>query len=185
MDDALKENVESFVHGLHNADAQLARLVDHLERDGAPPTVLLFLGDHQPTLGPDFALHRYTGAIPGEGKRRPEDFPALLTTQFIIWSNYKNDNTYYEAVGQNYMGNILLNYLDFPKPLFYYFLDEVYAKHFKFISRSEMYLDGENSFGEGVTMTERQKRVLGIYRALQRCILDFSDPLGEMLRELY
>ena len=182
IDGELKENVESFLHGLSHADKQLARLVEYIENDGAP-TALLFFGDHQPTLGSDFYLHRYVGDMEKEGKRRPEDFQVLLTTQYLIWSNYKHENTYEDLLGVNFLGNRLLNYLDFPKPLFFYYLDDVYANYFHFLSRTEMYIDEKNVFG--IELPEERRRVLEMYWTFQRHMLIKDDFIGDKLRELY
>lgn len=183
MDKTLKYGVEAYVHGLRHADQQLARLTEYLESSDTP-TVLLFFGDHQPNIGSDFALHRYAGTIPAEGKRRTEDLPTLLTTQFLIWSNYKDEVGYVEAIGENFIGNLLLNYLEFPKPRYYYFLDDVYENYFHFVSRTEMYLDENNVYHNGADMPEELRALLGRYSALQRYMMKGDDPTGRMLREL-
>ena len=183
MNETLKGGVEAYVHGLHHADQQLARLTEYLENSDTP-TVLLFFGDHQPNIGSDFALHRYAGTIPAQGNRRPEDLPTLLTTQFLIWSNFKEEIGYVEAIGENFMGNLLLNYLDFPKPLYYHFLDDVYANSFHFASRTEMYLDESNVYHDGADMPEALRDVLGKYSAFQRYMMTEDDPMGSMLKEL-
>ncbi len=144
---ALRESVEVYLHGVNESDRELQRLVDYFSAQNEP-TVILFFGDHQPTLGANFELYRYTGEITDTRNRTPEQFRKLLATPFFIWSNYKEETARFENIGANFLISYLFDYIEQPKPVFYHFLDRLYnAGHF--LGRRELYInDDENILPE-------------------------------------
>ena len=76
----------TYVQGLYDADRMLGSLtewVDSRER----PTVLLFFGDHLPTLGSNFAAYNETGFANTNDGVSTENRQLLYSTPFLIYSN--------------------------------------------------------------------------------------------------
>ena len=83
--------IRSYATGLQYADRMLAKLVDYF---GAvdEPTVILFFGDHQPSLSsPGYELMQRIGYVAdnttAEGKL------ALQSTPYLIWNNFQTEPT--------------------------------------------------------------------------------------------
>lgn len=84
FDETTAEAVRNFTTGVKDADACLGRLVDYIdsrERD----TVLVWYGDHLPTLGPDFGAYKQSGMI---GAYDEADYERLYSTPFLIYANF-------------------------------------------------------------------------------------------------
>ncbi len=76
----------TYTQGLYDADGMLGALADWVDgRDR--PTVLLFFGDHLPTLGSNFAAYDETGFADIGGQQDTQDRQLLYSTPFLIYSN--------------------------------------------------------------------------------------------------
>ncbi len=78
--------LSTYTQGLYDADQMLGNLagwIDQRER----PTVLLFFGDHLPTLGPNYMAYNETGFVNTGDGLTSEERQKLYSTPFLIYSN--------------------------------------------------------------------------------------------------
>ena len=84
MSDDVLGLVTVFTNGLHDADAMLGDLVDYI--DGRErPTILLFFGDHIPSLGANRAAYVQSGTAEQGNSAADNEF--YYSGPFIIYSN--------------------------------------------------------------------------------------------------
>ena len=76
----------TYVQGLYDADQMLGSRTDWID-SRERPTVLLFFGDHLPTLGSNFSAYDETGFVDIGGNQSTEDRQLLYSTPFLIYSN--------------------------------------------------------------------------------------------------
>ncbi|MDR1060116.1 MAG: sulfatase-like hydrolase/transferase [Clostridiales bacterium] len=151
----LKAAAESYLQGIHNTDLALKKLADYM-RGRERPCALLFFGDHQPSIGPEFEIYQLSGQIPKPGGDEPltaDDLTAaqsrsVFAVPFLIWSNYKTETGRAENIGSNFLGNLLLNYIGAEKPLFFHFLDFVYDNCFHYDGRDTLFIDAQDRLYE-------------------------------------
>lgn len=80
----------TYTQGLYDADqmlGELARWIDGRER----PTVLVFFGDHLPTLGANYLAYNETGFVSASDGLSSEELHKLYSTPFLIYSNRELD----------------------------------------------------------------------------------------------
>ena len=78
--------VTTYVQGLQDADQMLGALADYIDmRDR--PTVLIFFGDHKPTLGANLAAYDESGFFPAFNNFYPEARKKMYSTPFLIYAN--------------------------------------------------------------------------------------------------
>ena len=78
----------TYTQGLYDADrmlGDLAKWVDRRER----PTVLVFFGDHMPTLGSNYLAYNESGLFNSWDGMTQEELLTMYTTPFLIYSNRK------------------------------------------------------------------------------------------------
>lgn len=79
--------VTNFTQGAAHADqclTDLAQYVESRERD----TILIWFGDHLPTLGSDFGAYKQSGAVGENGTFDQGDYEYLYSTPFLIYANF-------------------------------------------------------------------------------------------------
>lgn len=86
MSEASLTALTTYTQGLYDADQMLGSLADWID-SREKPTVLLFFGDHLPTLGSNFSAYDETGFVDINGEQTTEDRQLLYSTPFIIYSN--------------------------------------------------------------------------------------------------
>ncbi len=105
LSDASLDAVTNYANGLFNADKALLKLVDYIdsrERD----TVLIYFGDHLPTLGADKAAYIESGFISGSDLT-DKDMDAIMKTPFLIYGNFDFNES--EILGGT-SGNLISSY---------------------------------------------------------------------------
>ncbi len=85
-DEDLRNLVNQYTHCMRNADGALGRLIDYVD-SSEEDTVIVFFGDHAPTLGSDKAAYRYTGLADSSGFYK-ENLKTVFTTPFLIYANF-------------------------------------------------------------------------------------------------
>ena len=76
--------VNNYLSGVADTGRQMASYIDSF-RDDETPVVLVFFGDHKPTLGASNVYYEELGINAQEGS--PEGFRNLYTTPYLIWAN--------------------------------------------------------------------------------------------------
>lgn len=81
--------LETYTHGVRDADKALAYLTSYLEKS-KKPTILMFFGDHLPYLGKEYQVYRETGYITSaENQWTEEDTIKMKSVPLVLWSNYQ------------------------------------------------------------------------------------------------
>ena len=78
----------NYTMAMYDADNALGALIDWVdarERD----TVVVYFGDHLPTLGTNYAAYLQSGYIKAEDRKSREDRLATQQTPFLIYSNFE------------------------------------------------------------------------------------------------
>ena len=78
--------VHTYVQGQAAADQMLGRLADYIDRLERP-TVLIFFGDHKPTLGANFAAYEESGYFSASDPFTFAVRSKIYTTPFLIYAN--------------------------------------------------------------------------------------------------
>lgn len=79
--------VENHATGVYMADQALKKLTDYIDsRD--KDTVLVYFGDHLPSLGTDKAAYKESGFI-SEGEMTDDEWHSILKTPFLIYANFE------------------------------------------------------------------------------------------------
>lgn len=87
LSESSKIAVENHATGVYMADQALKKLVDYIDsRD--KDTVLVYFGDHLPSLGTDKAAYKESGFI-SEGEMTDDEWHSILKTPFLIYANFE------------------------------------------------------------------------------------------------
>lgn len=95
----------TYTQGLHDADRMLGELADWIDKRDRP-TVLVFFGDHMPTLGSNYLAYNESGLFNSWDGMTHEELMAMYATPFLIYSNRKLDRGLFE----HNTGNIISDY---------------------------------------------------------------------------
>lgn len=79
------EYLSVYFEGLRDSDRMLENLVEYLENQ-SEPWLLVFFGDHQPNLGPDYLSFRELGLYP-ENLDTAENRLSQYSVPYLIWGN--------------------------------------------------------------------------------------------------
>jgi hypothetical protein len=103
----------------------LKKLVDYFSRV-AEPTVILFFGDHQPSLGsPGYELMQRIGYV--ADNTTPEGILALQSTPYLIWNNFQAEPTAAQMdLSMFHLVPYMTRMLDLPRPAFHGYMDELF-----------------------------------------------------------
>ncbi len=124
------ESVNSYLHGINDADKQLKRITDYLQKYDEP-TILIFFGDHLPILADSgFGLYVDLKYISSDDnlKWNTDDYYKIYTTPYLIWNNFDKKKINLGDISPYFLSNYLLNILGFEKPLRFQFMDMAYEK---------------------------------------------------------
>ena len=93
--DAEEQDVLSvYLQGLNHADAALGQLVDYFDSCGEP-VMLVFYGDHLPTMqmSDTSLLYATLGRVASNDSLSwsPEELKEMLSTDYLIWTNYEDE----------------------------------------------------------------------------------------------
>lgn len=110
LDEATLGAFRNYTMAMWNADAALGRLVDYI--DGREKeTILVYFGDHLPTLGLNYAAYLSSGLIDSSERLSFEERYATQTTPFMIYANFdlKESVLLREGTGNKIASYNLLN----------------------------------------------------------------------------
>ena len=85
FDESTANAVTNFTTGIADADKCLKRLVDYIDNRDRD-TILVWFGDHLPTLGGNMAAYRQSGMIGAEYDE--ESYEKIYSTPFIVHANF-------------------------------------------------------------------------------------------------
>ncbi len=85
LSETAQEYLSVYFEGLRDSDEMLQNLTAWLEEQ-SEPWLLVFFGDHQPNLGPDFLCYRELGLYP-ENLDSAENRLSQYTVPWLMWGN--------------------------------------------------------------------------------------------------
>lgn len=85
LSDSAREYLSVYFEGLRDSDNMLEDLVAYLEGQ-SEPWLLVFFGDHQPNLGPDYLSYRELGLYP-DNLDTAENRLSQYAVPYVIWGN--------------------------------------------------------------------------------------------------
>ena len=107
LDSDLVGAVNTYAQGVYHSNHALKKLVEYIDnRD--KDTVLIFFGDHLPTLGANYAAYRKTGMFNSE-VLNTETRKTMYGTPFVIYGNYELNKDVMENTGNEMSDYYLLS----------------------------------------------------------------------------
>lgn len=111
--------LKNFTKGLNDSDKALKQLYDYVmarEKE----TVVLWFGDHLPTLGNDFSPYTTTGALQSSDSENwtDKEVEYMFSTPYIVFANYDTGKDYVadkQAVSSYLLMPLLLKYINAPE----------------------------------------------------------------------
>lgn len=122
--------LQNYCKGVSDSDAALGMLYEYImQRE--KPTVLLWYGDHLPTLGDNFVPYTTTGTIQADKAAQwtDEEKYTMFCTPYLIFANYDTGHTYRaegERVSPYLLEALLCDYIGAPACLQTNFLLDIY-----------------------------------------------------------
>jgi len=147
--------LNNYVHGLSNADRAFEYLITELEKSSRP-TVVLFFGDHKPSLGDRNDTYIRLGMIDSIATTdwSDEQLLGMLKIPALIWSNYEDRNDDIGYIGANYLFNYLIDYINetaeanglgrIKKPLYFELISSLQKDFVMY--RDRLFIDGSGKY---------------------------------------
>ncbi|AOY18083.1 phosphoglycerol transferase [Bacillus sp. ABP14] len=159
-----KGELETYTEGLRRSDEALQYLIEQLDNLDRP-TLLVFFGDHLPSLGTNKSFYKENGYITNE--KTPSERLAMAQTPLLMYANFDMPNDNLGVVSPIYFSNLIFDYAGLNKSLFYQFLSAFYKEIP--VLRDELKIDKN---GEVINdLTKEQKEMLEQYKMLQYDLL--------------
>ncbi|MBZ6022715.1 LTA synthase family protein [Bacillus cereus] len=159
-----KGELETYTEGLRRSDEALQYLIEQLDNFDRP-TLLVFFGDHLPSLGTNKSFYKENGYITNE--KTPNERLAMAQTPLLMYANFDMPNDNLGLVSPIHFFNLIFDYAGLNKSLFYQFLSEFYKEIP--VLRDELKVDKN---GEVINdLTKKQKEMLEQYKMLQYDLL--------------
>lgn len=159
-----KAELETYTEGLRRSDEALQYLIEELDNLDRP-TLLVFFGDHLPSLGTNKSLYKETGYITNE--KTPSERLAMAQTPLLMYANFDMPNDNLGLVSPIYFSNLVFDYAGLNKVPFYQFLSKLYEEIP--VLRDELKIGKD---GEAIKiLTEKQKEMLKQYEFIQYDLL--------------
>ncbi|MHA2885385.1 LTA synthase family protein [Bacillus cereus] len=159
-----KGELETYTEGLRRSDEALQYLIEQLDNLDRP-TLLVFFGDHLPSLGTNKSFYKENGYITNE--KTPSERLAMAQTPLLMYANFDMPNDDLGLVSPIHFSNLIFDYAGLNKSLFYQFLSELYKEIP--VLRDELKVDKN---GEVINdLTKKQKEMLEQYKMLQYDLL--------------
>lgn len=159
-----KAELETYTEGLRRSDEALQYLIEELDNLDRP-TLLVFFGDHLPSLGTNKSLYKETGYITNE--KTPSERLAMAQTPLLMYANFDMPNDNLGLVSPIYFSNLVFDYAGLNKVPFYQFLSKLYGEIP--VLRDELKIGKD---GEAIkSLTEKQKEMLKQYEFIQYDLL--------------
>ncbi|NIL33855.1 LTA synthase family protein [Bacillus thuringiensis] len=159
-----KGELETYTEGLRRSDEALQYLIEQLDNLDRP-TLLVFFGDHLPSLGTNKSFYKENGYITNE--KTPSERLAMAQTPLLMYTNFDMPNDNLGLVSPIHFSNLIFDYAGLNKSLFYQFLSELYKEIP--VLRDELKVDKN---GEVINdLTKKQKEMLEQYKMLQYDLL--------------
>ncbi|SEJ62901.1 Phosphoglycerol transferase MdoB [Bhargavaea ginsengi] len=127
LSDRMRNILDVYTQGVLDADAAFAELTAYLE-NSEEPTIVVFFGDHMPTLGLDYQVYKEAGYVPsgsGEAGWELEDTFNMRRTPLVFWNNFGAAQPEIETLSASFVAHHALDMAGIKKPPFYSFLKQM------------------------------------------------------------
>ncbi len=178
----LEGNIEENSRALARQYLNLVRCTDDAMRElvgyfeaQEEPTVILFLGDHQPDLPADYLNQLTNGKIGGWTR---EEQMQRYAVPFLIWANFDLPAKEYEKTSMNYLQAILVDALGMPKTGYQKYLLDMMGEIPALTANGYWGEDG-NFYQVGDGDSPYQKRLTEYSQILYNNILDIKNRPGQ------
>ncbi|MEH7268052.1 LTA synthase family protein [Bacillus toyonensis] len=169
-----KGELETYTEGLRRSDEALQYLIEQLDNLDRP-TLLVFFGDHLPSLGTNKSFYKENGYITNE--KTPSERLAMAQTPLLMYANFDMPNDNLGLVSPIHFSNLIFDYAGLNKSSFYQFLSGLYKEIP--VLRDELKVDKN---GEVINdLTKKQKEMLEQYKMLQYDLLVGNQYSKEIL----
>ena len=118
-EDSLHQSVRVYLSLIKLSDDTLQEFMEQYQ-NSAEPTMIIFFGDHQPSLREEAMNQVYT-TMSGNLE--------TFQTKFFIWTNYETETVHDAAISANYLPWLILERGNFPLPPYVQLLREVHEKY--------------------------------------------------------
>jgi phosphoglycerol transferase MdoB-like AlkP superfamily enzyme len=116
--------LETYAQGLIGVDDMLKRLVSHYEKLDEP-TILLFFGDHLPSLGDNYGAFKDSGFLK---ENDPDELNKMYRTPILVWNNYLPEHKENLNMSPSFVGPYLLKLANLPGNYYMDYLYQLYQK---------------------------------------------------------
>jgi phosphoglycerol transferase MdoB-like AlkP superfamily enzyme len=117
--------LETYAQGLLGVDDMLKQLVKHFEASDEP-TILVFFGDHLPSLGDNYSAYKDSGYLQ---ENDPNFLDKMYRVPVLIWNNYlPKEQKETLDMSTNFLGPYILNAAQRPGNYVMDYLSELYKK---------------------------------------------------------
>ncbi len=155
LEDMNYETVNEYMSLLKETDKANKKLIEYFSNCDEK-TMIIFYGDHQPMIEKGF----YTEVIGTEFADLVNDEECLIyKIPYFVWTNYEANITVPEETSMNYLPNIIINALSYPRDEWDYFIEET-RKYFPVIT--ENFVKTENGYINTEELTEYLKSITTI-----------------------
>ncbi len=138
----------NFTMAMYDADLALGKLVDYID-SREKDTVLIYFGDHLPTLGANYAAYVQSGFISSAQRPEANDRYVTQRTPFLIYSNFEmgeselvHEGTDNEITSYNLM-NAAAELIGAPRSEYHKWLAEFGSKYPSYNNRMAMPMTDE------------------------------------------
>jgi phosphoglycerol transferase MdoB-like AlkP superfamily enzyme len=151
---------ENYLTLVHESDKAIQDLIEYLETY-EEPTVVLFYGDHQPSIETSFVEM-------AEGKSQSdftlEDRQKMYKVPFFLWANFDIEEKTVDKMSINYLGTFLCNEIGLPMTGFQTFMADMYEE--LPVINSVGIIDNENENMSKGDLTGARADIFDIYTDL-------------------
>lgn len=119
FEDSLHQSARVYLSMIRVSDDSLRQLMEHY-MDSEEPTMIVFFGDHQPSLPAAAQESVYTGM---------SGYLDYFKSKFFIWTNYETETQHGAAISANYLPWLVLERGGFALPPYVQMLKEVHEKY--------------------------------------------------------
>ena len=92
MSEDILDATTHYTQGVVNADRSLRKLIDYVDARERP-TIVVYFGDHAPSLGANYAAYAQSGLIADTSAFTQEERRILQSTPYMIYANYAVSDT--------------------------------------------------------------------------------------------
>ena len=142
LSDEDTEYLETYLEGVYDADEALERLCEYVAGCGKP-TILLYFGDHLPTLARHTGIYTELGYIDESGQidNSLEDAYKMYTTPYVALSNYAELPSTWGDASPYFLGALLADAAGIRMNYYYIFLSQAFGS-FRALNGSLFITDG-------------------------------------------